>query len=89
MEYLTVRDVAALVRRNEETIRRMIRARKLDVTLEGNNRRQGYMIPVEQLTSNWDISPEEVQRYLDERRAHSEAEAPARMPLGPERPQAE
>lgn len=89
MEYLTVRDVAALVRRNEETIRRMIRARKLDVTLEGNNRRQGYMIPVEQLTSNWDISPEEVQRYLDERRAHSEAEAPARMPLGPERPRAE
>ena len=30
-EYLTVKDVAALVRRNEETIRRMIRARKLDV----------------------------------------------------------
>lgn len=89
MEYLTVKDVAALVRRNEETIRRMIRARKLDVTLEGNNRRQGYMIPVEQLTSNWDISPEEVQRYLDERRAHSEAEAPARMPLGPGRPQEE
>lgn len=85
MDYLTVKDVAALVRRNEETIRRMIRARKLDVTLDNNNRRQGYMIPVDELTRTWDISPEEVQRYIDRARAERASEPPARMPLGPER----
>lgn len=87
MDYLTVKDVAALVRRNEETIRRMIRARKLDVTLDNNNRRQGYMIPVDELTRTWDISPEEVQRYIDRARAERASEPPARMPLGPEREQ--
>ena len=84
MDYLTVRDVAALVRRNEETIRRMIRARKLDVTLDNNNRRQGYQIPVDALTRTWAISREDVERYIDQRRAQP-PERDARLPLGPER----
>ncbi len=84
-EYLTVKDVAALVRRNEETIRRMIRARKLDVELSNNNRRQGYMISVDQLVNTWDISREDVERYISARRAEEKPDAPERIPLGPER----
>ena len=84
-EYLTVKDVAALVRRNEETIRRMIRARKLDVELSNNNRRQGYMISVDQLVNTWDISREDVERYISARRAEEKPDAPERIPIGPER----
>ena len=84
-EYLTVKDVAALVRRNEETIRRMIRARKLDVELSNNNRRQGYMISVDQLVNTWDISREDVERYISARRAKEKPDAPERIPIGPER----
>ena len=81
-EYLTVKDVAALVRRNEETIRRMIRARKLDVELSNNNRRQGYMISVDQLVNTWDISREDVERYISARRAEEKPDAPERIPIG-------
>lgn len=85
-EYLTVKDVATLVRRNEETIRRMIRARKLDVELNNNNRRQGYMITVDQLVNTWDISREDVEKYISARRAQQSAlTGDERMPLGPER----
>ena len=85
MDYLTVKDVAELVRRNEETIRRMIRARKLDVTLDNNNRHQGYQIPVDELTRTWAITREEVERYIDRRRAQEQQAGETRLPLGPER----
>lgn len=86
MEYLTVKDVAALVRRNEETIRRMIRARKLDVELNNNNRHQGYMISVDQLVNTWDIKREDVEEYIQsQKRRSAEQKTAERIPLGPER----
>ena len=86
MEYLTVKDVAALVRRNEETIRRMIRARKLDVELSNNNRHQGYMISVDQLVNTWDIKREDVEKYIEsQKRLSEEQKTDERIPLGPKR----
>ena len=81
--YLSVRDVSILVRRNEETIRRMIRQDRISVEYAGNGSRQGYLIPVDEVLRVWDITPEAVERYIQHRDAFAGEQA--RRPLGKER----
>ena len=87
-EYLTVkcRGGACPCGATRRPPRRMSSVRrKLDVELSNNNRRQGYMISVDQLVNTWDISREDVERYISARRAEEKPDAPERIPIGPER----
>ncbi|HIU65990.1 MAG TPA: hypothetical protein IAC64_00640 [Candidatus Caccomorpha excrementavium] len=61
--YLSVKDIARIKSKHEETIRRWINTSKIEVP-KFNSKKEGYSIPVESLIQSGILTREEVNRYL-------------------------
>ncbi len=61
--YLSVKDIARIKSRHEETIRRWINTNKIEVP-KFNSKKEGYSIPIESLIQSGILTKEEVDRYL-------------------------
>ncbi|MBO5197818.1 MAG: hypothetical protein J6B85_04770 [Lachnospiraceae bacterium] len=61
--YLSVKDIARIKSKHEETIRRWINANKIEVP-KFASKKEGYSIPVESLIQSGILTEDEVNRYL-------------------------
>lgn len=62
--YLSVKDIARIKSKHEETIRRWINANKIEVP-KFSSKKEGYSIPVDSLIQSGILTKEEVESYLN------------------------